>query len=433
MNRMFRWVSVLVLVAMLASLLAVAGPVGAQGDKPFAGKTMRLLYNNDPYAQAFQKILDKMQEESGATIQLEVVPYDPQHQKILLNAQSKESAYDIVAVDIVWEGEFGAANALLPLDKYITDSKMDMSDFPPAMLEGAQYQGKQMGLPYQPHPEILWYRKDIFDAKGIKPPVTTDDVLKIAAELNDPANNFYGICFNGQRGSALGQQMAHFYAAFGQHPFDDKMHPTLDTPDAVRAAKYALELQKYAPPDLLNMAWDERARQFSQGGAAMIYEWAARSFLAEQPENSKVSGMVGYTAAPHAPDKPAVTPNGEWSLSIPSNVKDPDQAWAFLQWLTDTKQLKELALAGNGGMPRYSIMRDPELIKLYPSMPAVDAMAQAGELQTWMRPEIPEWSVLADTYGTVFHEMLSGSLTPEQATAKTQETMDKVMKDAGYY
>ena len=106
-------------------------------------------------------------------------------------------------------------------------------------------------------------------------------MLKIAAQLNDPANNFYGIAFNGQRGQALGQQMAHFYAAFGQHPFDDKMHPTLDTPDAVRAAKYSMELKKYAPPDLLNMAWDERARQFSQGGAAMVYEWAARSFMAE--------------------------------------------------------------------------------------------------------------------------------------------------------
>ena len=41
--------------------------------------------------------------------------------------------------------------------------------------------------------------------------------------------------------------------------------------------------------------------------------------------------------------------------------------------------------------------------------------------------------MLADTYGAVFHEMLSGSLTPEQATKKMQDTMDKVMKDAGYY
>jgi len=78
-------------------------------------------------------------------------------------------------------------------------------------------------------------------------------------------------------------------------------------------------------------------------------------------------------------------------------------------------------------------MRDPELQKLYPAFAAVDKMASEGLLQMWMRPAIPEWPVLADTYGTVFHEMLAGSLTPEQAVKKMQETMLKVMTDAGYY
>jgi multiple sugar transport system substrate-binding protein len=431
MNRTFRWVCIMVLLTMVMSL--VAGPAGAADTKPFDGKTIRLLFVADPFAAAAQKIVAQLEEKSGAKIQLEVVPYDPVHQKILLNSQSKESAYDAVSVDIVWEGEFGSGNVLLPLDKYIADSKMDMTDFLPAALTEAQYQGKQLGLPLQPHPELMWYRKDIFDQKGLKPPETTDDVLALAKQLNDPANNFYGICFNGQRGQPLGQQMAHFYSAFGQKLFDDKWHPTLDTPDGLRAANYTMELMKYAPPDILNMAWDERARQFSQGGCAMIYEWGARSFLAEDPDKSKVSGKVGYIAAPHAPDKPAVTPNGEWSISIPSNVKDPDTAWKFVQWLTAPEQLKMLALAGNSGMPRYSIIRDPELIKKYPVFPAVDALATKGELNDYMRPAIPEWSYLADTLGTTFNQMMAGSLTPAQATKQAQDIMDKKMKEDGYY
>jgi multiple sugar transport system substrate-binding protein len=84
-------------------------------------------------------------------------------------------------------------------------------------------------------------------------------------------------------------------------------------------------------------------------------------------------------------------------------------------------------------MPRYSIIRDPELIKMYPVFPAVDAIAQKGQLKDWMRPAIPEWPFLADTFGTVFHAMLSGSITPEQATKKVQETMDAKMRENGYY
>jgi len=430
MTRLFRSMSIVMLVVMLVSLIVVASPVGAQEPKPLEGKTIRLLYNADPYAFATQKILADLESASGAKIVLDVQPYDAQHQKILLNSQSAESAYDLVAVDIVWMGEFGAANALAPLDDYIAKSDIDLKDFPEAMLLGAQYEGKQLGLPFQPHPEILWYRKDLFEAKGIKPPETTDDLLAAAKAFHDPDNGFYGIGWNGQRGQALGQQMAHFYSAFGQHPFDENMKPTLDTPDALRAANYALELMKYSPPDILNMAWDERARLYAGGKTAMIYEWGARAFMIEDPE---ILANTGFIPSPHAPDKPALTPMGEWTLCMPSNVTDKDTAWAFLKWMTECSQLKALAIAGNGGMPRYCIMRDPELMKLYPAFEAVDKMATDGLLQMWMRPQIPEWPVLADTYGTVFHEMLAGSLTAEEAVKKMQETMLQVMTDAGYY
>src|SRR5512146_2471994 len=98
MSKIFRSASVLVRMTMLLPLLAVAAPAGARGDKPFAGETIRILFVTDPFAFATQKIVNRLQEASGATIQLEVVPYDAVHQKILLNAQQKESAYDAVPV-----------------------------------------------------------------------------------------------------------------------------------------------------------------------------------------------------------------------------------------------------------------------------------------------------------------------------------------------
>jgi len=323
MTRLFRLMSVVILVAMLLSLVVSASPASAQEPKPFEGKTIRLLFNADPYGFATQKILADLEGASGAKIVLDIQPYDAQHQKILLNSQSTESAYDIVAVDIVWEGEFGIGNVLTPLDDFIAKSDIDLKDFPEAMLKGAQYEGKQLGMPIQPHPEILWYRKDLFEAKGIKPPETTDELLAAAAAFHDPDNGFYGIGWNGQRGQPLGQQMAHFYAAFGQPPFDENMKPTLDTPNALRAAKYALELMKYSPPDILNMAWDERARLYAQGKTAMIYEWGARAFMIQDPE---MLANTGFIPSPHAPDMPALTPMGEWTLSIPSNVKDKELA-----------------------------------------------------------------------------------------------------------
>ncbi len=446
----------IIIVAIAISLLlgacgpsATQEPAPAATEKPAAatpvkeepaagtvlgGETIRLLFVGDPFANALQSIVADIEKQAGGKIQLEIVPYDAVHQKILLNAQNTTSAYDVVSVDIVWMGEFGSGNVLLPLDDYIAKTDIDVADFPEGAWRGAQYKGKQMAIPIQPHPEILAYRTDLFEKDGLAPPETTEDVLAAAKHFNDPANNMYGVCWNGARGQALGQQMAHFYAAFNQKLFDDTYHPLLDSPGGLRAAKYALALMEYSPPDILNMAWDERVRQFAQGGCAMTYIWAGRSFMVEDSTSSKVAGKVGYVGAPHASDAPPVTPNGEWTLAIPNNIGDrADLAWRFVAWLTSPEQLKTLAKAGNSGMPRYSIIRDPELVKLYPVFPAVDKIASAGQLQDWMRPNIPEWPVLADTLGTVFHEMLSGSLTPEEACQKAQGIMDEVMKQGGYY
>jgi multiple sugar transport system substrate-binding protein len=37
-----------------------------------------------------------------------------------------------------------------------------------------------------------------------------------------------------------------------------------------------------------------------------------------------------------------------------------------------------------------------------------------------MRPAVPQWAELAELMGSVFHDMLSGNLTPEAATALAQ-------------
>jgi ABC-type glycerol-3-phosphate transport system substrate-binding protein len=95
--------------------------------------------------------------------------------------------------------------------------------------------------------------------------------------------------------------------------------------------------------------------------------------------------------------------------------------------------LKFSALNGNGTMPSYSVMRDPELVAMYPAFPVVDKLGQDGTLQAWMRPAVPEFQQLSDLFGTVFHDMLAGKIAPADAIAKAQADADQMMKDAGYY
>jgi multiple sugar transport system substrate-binding protein len=66
------------------------------------------------------------------------------------------------------------------------------------------------------------------------------------------------------------------------------------------------------------------------------------------------------------------------------------------------------------------LLSDKQLISTYPAFPVVTQLGQANALSDSMRPAVPRWADLAELMGTVFHDMLSGNLTPEAATAMAQ-------------
>lgn len=382
---------------------------------------LRILLVGDPFATALSEARTELEAKAGRPIHLDVVGYNEVRERTLQAAADRESPYDLISIDVVWMGEYGKKGILHPLDDLLATLPVgDVEDFLPAALRSAMYDGKTLALPIQPHPEILWYRKDLLDAAGLTPPTTTEEVLEVARALHNPEEGMYGICWNALSGQPLGQTMAHLYAAFGNRILDENGHPNLNTPKGIEAARYALALVEVSPPDIFTMAWDERVGRYSEGRAAMTYGWAARAYIPEQSPTSKVKGLTGYLPAPHAPGEKARVPLGVWTLGIPANLPPERLAAAerALVWLTSREQLTLLARKGNGGMPRLSLLRDPELIAIYPAFPAVDAMAP--QLDDTIRPAVPEWASLADILGNVYHEMIRGALTPEAAAAEAQ-------------
>ena len=82
------------------------------------------------------------------------------------------------------------AEFLLPLDERI--KSLDMSDFIPTTVEAGAYQGRQYALPVDPNVQLLIYRKDLFEQKGLKPPTTWEELLQDAKALHDQAKQQYG-------------------------------------------------------------------------------------------------------------------------------------------------------------------------------------------------------------------------------------------------
>ncbi len=104
-----------------------------------------------------------------------------------------------------------------------------------------------------------------------------------------------------------------------------------------------------------------------------------------------------------------------------------------MEYLTRPEMLKWYVLNGNLTSPRFSTSADPEVQASSSLISEVDAMARRGELQTWPRPPIPEFSELLSILGDEMHMMLQGVVSVEEALSKSQNRIDALMRERGHY
>jgi ABC-type glycerol-3-phosphate transport system substrate-binding protein len=133
----------------------------------------------EPLANAFNAINPNIQ------VRLNYTPNDEYDDKIkILVAASNE-------VDAFWirnpapVQQYIANNALKDLTPYITESGLDVSSIMDSTLKGATKDGKYYGLPHTGSCWMVFYNKDLFDARGIPYPVnlTWEQYLTLANEL----------------------------------------------------------------------------------------------------------------------------------------------------------------------------------------------------------------------------------------------------------
>src|SRR5215469_4220941 len=174
------------LSAALVLVLAVApvadAPVSAQGK----AITLSMLagYKED----VLRANLPEFEKKTGIKVVVDAAPFGDLYKKQLLSL-STGGRYDVLFMDEPWVPPL--SEFLLPLNERV--KALDVADFVPTTLQAGAFQGTQYALPVDPNVQILAYRKDLFEQKGLKPPATWDDLLAAARAFHDPAKEKYGI------------------------------------------------------------------------------------------------------------------------------------------------------------------------------------------------------------------------------------------------
>ncbi len=431
-------------------LHGILPPPTALETKLDLGRSLRILVHADPTFSALQTLKRQFEMILGVNIESRVLAIDQLRSEIINNSRRAASKYDIIACDLPWFGEMAVQGRLLPLTPLIEKSEVQDDDIYADALASSRYQGKQFGVPIMTTAEVLVYRTDIFSEAGIAPPRTTVETIAAARKLHKPSKSMSGIAWNGGRGTPIGHSFMMVMSAFGrpivnlkklkngfevENAHGEELRPAFLSAEARATAEYLLELKEYSPPNILSMAWYDRAIAYAKGNAAMAYSHSLLAQLFETDPTSPAYRKTGYLPHPTGPKGKPIVPMGGYALSIPANIapRRITPVWTALQSLTSARAVKLYLVNGSLASPRKSVSRDPEVQAISPLIGAVDDFATRGYLRMWPRPPIPGISDIIAIAGEEIHDLLTERKTIVDALTRAQNRADTLMRSRGYY
>ena len=432
--------SVRLTVAFAAALLGSAALAQAE--------TLTIATVNNADMIIMQKLAPRWEQATGHKLNWVVLEENVLRQRATTDIATKGGQFDIITIGSYEAPIWGKQNWLVPLNDLGDD--YDYADVIPSVKNGLSYDGKLYAVPFYAESSFTYYRKDLFDAAGLKMPEkpTYDQIAEFAAKLTDKSKEQYGFCQRGKPG--WGENMAFvgpMVNAFGGRWFNEKWEPQLTSEPWQKAISYYVKnLREYGPPGATANGHNENRALFATGHCAMWVDATSAAGYIFNPAESQVADKTAFAAAPIQ-----VTSNGSgwfwaWSLGIPVSSTKTDAAKSFVKWATSKEYIatvgKEIGWVSAPPGTRQSTYNSPEYQQAAPFAKVVyESIANADITKPTKDPvpyigiqyvAIPEFQGLGTQVGQQIAAALAGQVTVDQALQTAQRTVERTMKQAGY-
>ena len=402
----------------------------------FKGKELYLLLYKHPFVDEMVKHISEFESLTGIKAKYEVLPEVQGRQKFTVEMTAGSGGVDAWHASMhvekrrAWRsGWFQPLNAFLD-DKSLTAPDYDWSDFTQGARNDVTQPDKTISaLPTFVDPFVMFYRKDLYDQKGFKPPKTMAEWEEQAKAFQNPPG-MYGFVARGLK-NANATPWAYVIYSFGGKYITDKNDSMLNGPEWVKAMDwYAGMLRRFAPPGVVNFNWYECSSAFMQGQVATYYDGVNFANQFEDPGKSKIAGKVGYAALPAGPAG-HVAPTFTNAMAISAQSRNKEAAYFFIQWATNKKNFIRELLAGVG-VSRVSTWGEPE-VKAKPKMPLdwYDAYLASLKIGRAGLPEIVDVTQYRDIIGVAIQKAIEGAKSADviaQAHKEFQELLERTEK-----
>lgn len=354
--------------------------------------------------------------EPGIKVEYREIQFDDVVSEAM-RAFATGQAPDIIAVDNPEHALFAARGAFLDItDRVANSDVIDPANYFPGPLNSVTWDGKLYGVPKATNTIALYYNKDLYAKAGItEPPKTWDELVEVSRQLNDPANNVYGLAFSA-KASEEGTFQFLPWAQMGGGGYDN-----INAPGAVKALEVWKTImdEKLASPDTLTRGQWDSTGTFNSGNAAQVisgpwelnrmleeaqFDWGVALLPTETDGGSRSSAM------------------GDFNWAIFASTQHPDEAFKALEYFAsqDDRLFPEF-----GQLPARSDVEIPET-----GVALKDAALQVflEQLQyAQARGPHPEWPKISKAIQDAIQQALTGQATPQAALDQAAATIDGIL------
>lgn len=386
---------------------------------------------------AILKLFQKAYPQISVNVQQ--VPFANYSTKLATAARAG-SAPDIARVNHPDLLSYVGAQWLAPLDSYIKASTVvNPKDYFPGFYNVTFVDGKQYAIPTDTDNRCLYYNKTLFKKAGLvdgsgnaRPPKTWDDMVQASLQITAKLKGVYPVAMatgNGGYGASY-QSFGNFMVTNGGYLLSQhgkvRAQASQD-PATVQAWNWFygdlfLKAQAFVPGSV-GMDTNAEAALFAHGVVAMIHDgpWS-------RPEDLNPDMHLGrdYALAPtpvRVTSQHAAGTQGGWLMGMFKGSKNPDAAWAFLEFI-QRPEINAIWCGGGSFPARYDVWK----LKPFVNDPFYAVYrAQLPYSRPPITPLIPQLPAVSQALDTVANKVMLGEVKPADALKSWDDQVNAML------
>jgi multiple sugar transport system substrate-binding protein len=349
---------------------------------------------------------------------------DAQRTQMIQNAQAKSDTFTVLNLDVVWTAEFAANRWITPLPE---DKFPDLGKLLPSTVDTAKYRDKLYAVPVTSDGGLLYYRKDLLDKAGVKPPTTWAEMKAACDKIKAlPEGKTIG-CYAGQfeKYEGLTVNFSEAVNGAGGVVVGDDGKPNVDTPEALAGLQFLVDGFKSGefPKAAITYQEEPGRRAFQEGNLVFLRNWPYMYALANKTDgSSKVANKFAVAPLP-GKDGAGVSTLGGHNYGINEFAKNKATAVDFINFMASEERQRANIEKTSQAPTWASLYDDAALNKQFPYLAPLKASIGSAK----SRPKVVKYGDVTTAIQEAAYGALTGTTPPKDALAGLQTKLSSLI------